>query len=197
MKRIFSALATVILLITWGSAGADAHITPVVHLLKHNEAIKQLIPDGTSFYVRKVRIGKTALQHIKSAVDWTPGTDEYKFYYGKNPKGEMAGDVLFISQDSKHGPVVLAVAFSPDNTIRGVRITDATVETLPWMKTLMAHNFTDTFQDKTAVDDAAVRTRADQENLGAMPRYFAGIIATGVEHALALQRVLFRVQPVQ
>lgn len=197
MNRLVSGFTAILFLITCGYPGADAHITPVVHLVKHNDAIKQLIPDGTSFFLRKVQIGEADLQEIKSAVGWTPGTAEYKFYYGKNPQGEMAGDALFISQDSKHGPIVLAVAFSPDNKIQGVRITDATVETVTWIKALMDHNFTDTFRGKTALNEAGIEAHLVQKNLGTMPRYFAGIITTGVERAIALQQTLFRSQPVQ
>ncbi len=197
MRRVFLKIFLITVLIILGLSPAKAHITPVVHLMQHNAAIKQLIPSGKSFFVRKIDIGQSDIDKIQSQTGWRPTEDEYKFYYGRDEQGNVVGDVLFFSQDSKHGPVVLAVSFSPQNTIIGIKITDATVETVPWIKSVLNHNFLKIFQGLSTIDETDVNTQIAKEKLDAMPEYFAKIISKGIQHTLALQQVLFRNNPVQ
>ena len=169
----------------------SAHITPMIHLKKHNAAIKMMLQEGTSFYVKNVTLGRAEISKIKAMSGWTPDLERYKFYYGKDVAGKLVGDVLFISVNSKHGPLTLAIGFSPGNVITGVVLTDIPTEPFSWVRKLLQASFLDTFPGKSRDELGEIIDQISRKELGAMQRYYAKVIARGVQQAVVLQMVLY------
>lgn len=179
------------LFVTFNLAGLEAHITPMVHLKEHNAAIKMILREGQSFYVKNIAIGHDERTKIRSISGWKPNLEVYKFYYGKDSAGDQIGDVLFISVNSKHGPLTLAVGFSPENVVTKVLLTDIPVEPLSWVRKLLRKPFLNNFVGKSAGEIADVINTISHKELGEMTYYYAKVIVRGVEQAVVLQTVLY------
>lgn len=194
MKKLFSKFFFWGVLLLSSISVARAHITPMVHLIKHNEAIKTLLAGGQSFFVKNVKIGQKELGDIRSAAHWTPDLSSYRFFYGKDSAGNLIGDALLISVNSKHGPLTLAIGFTSQNLVTAVLVTDVGIEPLPWIRRLMNKKFLDRFAGKGEGQVTEVLKEVSKKELGSMAYYYAKVIAKGVSRALVLQRVLFELK---
>src|SRR5258708_7884958 len=56
------------------------------------------------------------------------------------------GALEFVRVDTPHGPIEVAVGFTPQGAVRGVVVTKATVEMKPWVLEAVAAGFTDQYR---------------------------------------------------
>ncbi len=191
MKRSLFLNLFVAAVVTALVSSSLAHITPMVHLVKHNEAVRSLLPGSQQFFVKTVKVGQEERKRIREAAQWTPDLDAYKFYYGKDSSGSIVGDVLLITVNSRHGPLALAVGFSTRNTVTRVIVTDVGVESVAWVRKILATGILDRFAGKNERTVSAVLTEISKREVGRMPYYFAEIITKAVARAAVLQSTLF------
>src|SRR5207248_11655143 len=118
--------------LTGAALAALLHITPTVVLVKRPDAVKSLLPDADVFLAREVHLSKADAHRLHQAVDWTPEDGVLTFYTGK-AGDRVSGTLLFVRVDTPHGPLEVAVAFTPAGPIGGVIVTKATAETTPWV----------------------------------------------------------------
>jgi hypothetical protein len=158
------------------------HITPTVILVKRSDAVVQLLPGADQFFARELHLSAADAHRLHMAVDWSPGDGVLTFYAGKHGAAEV-GVLTFVRVDTPHGPVEVAVSFSPDRTIHGVVVTKATVETKSWVVAALSAGLIDHYRGLKPGDapagGAAIKTR-----VGDLPAYIAQEIDKGVARAL-------------
>jgi hypothetical protein len=169
------------------------HPTPVVELAKQPDVIRQSLPEGAKFFLRKVTIGRVDLARIRQVVEYSPEDRDVKFYYGQGNEGKLAGVVLFPQVNTQHGPVEVGLVLGPSGEVLNAVVTKATVETKPWVQRAISAGLMKRFKgmkDPAEVDGALQGMSA--QSMGSMPYYFAGVIAATVKRGIVLYRTLWR-----
>ena len=173
MKLIMSATTVAALL----------HITPAVVLVKRPDAVQALLPGADAFTAREVHLSGADAHRLHEAVDWSPDDGVLTFYTGKTGSTTVGG-LVFVRVDTPHGPLEVAVGFTPQGTVRGVIVTKATVEMKPWVLEAVGAGLADSYRglkpDATPDGATAIASRA-----GNLAVYVAREVDKGVARALA------------
>jgi hypothetical protein len=176
--------------LVWAAGPAELHITPTVEIVPLAKAVHRLLPGAKQFYLRDIQMSKQQVAAVDSLVKWVPEEKQVKFYVGRDAGREL-GSVEWIKVDSRHGPVAVAVRFTPEGGIGGVIVTHATEETVTWVKEVVDAGLLDEFPGKTLVDlDTAMQAVRGQ--VGRMPAYMGEVIALAVARAAALRQVAYQ-----
>src|SRR5256885_9197869 len=120
------------LLIRAAAIAALLHITPVVVLVKRPDAVHALLPGADAYVAREVHLSAADAHRLHEAVDWSP-EDGVLVFYGGTAGSTSVGALQFVRVDTPHGPIEVAVGFTPQGAVRGVVVTKATVEMKPWV----------------------------------------------------------------
>src|SRR5205807_9522473 len=170
-------------LIRAASVAALLHITPAVVLVKRPDAVQALLPGADAYFAREVHLSAADAHRLHAAVDWSPEDGVLAFYTGKAGSG-ADGALEFVRVDTPHGPIEVAVGFTPQGAVRGVVVTKATVEMKPWVLEAVAAGLTDHYRGLrpggTPGGAAGIAGRA-----GNLAVYVAGEVDKGVSRALA------------
>jgi hypothetical protein len=174
--------------------GAAHHPTPTVVLVKQTDLIRSALGGGgaTQFFVRKVTIGKDDLAKIRREVDFSPEDPDVTFYLGKDAGGKLVGVTLFPQVNTMHGPIEVGLTLKPDGSIASAVVTQATVETKPWVEEAVASGLLKRLQGMRYGDDVKPALQSSSGKLGQMPYWEAEVIASAVQQGLALHHVLFQ-----
>ncbi len=191
MRRLAAALAAVAATLTL-SAATPPHITPTVVLQKQADMIRATVPDATQFFLKTVDVGRSDFDRIRTEGGFEPEDQSFKFYYGKDGSGNVAGVVLFPQVNTQHGPIEVGLSLTPDGAIRDAVVTKATVETKPWVLAAVKAGLMKRFAGMRPGDDpmGALQGMTAAE-LGEMPGYMASVTAEAVAHGLVLYQVLY------
>ena len=104
--------------------------------------------------------------------------------YGGTVGSTSVGALEFVRVDTPHGPIEVAVGFTPQGAVRGVVVTKATVEMKPWVLEAVAAGLTDHYRGLrpggTPGGATGIAGRA-----GNLAVYVAGEVDKGVSRALA------------
>ncbi len=173
-------------LIRAAAIAAMLHITPIVVLVKRPDAVQALLPGADAYVAREVHLSGTDAHRLHEAVDWSP-EDGVLVFYGGTAGSTSVGALEFVRVDTPHGPVEVAVGFTPQGAVRGVVVTKATVEMKPWVLEAVAAGLTDHYRGLKpggapggAGGAAGIASRA-----GNLAVYVAGEVDKGVARALA------------
>ena len=159
------------------------HITPAVVLVKRPDAVQALLPGADAYFAREVHLSDADAHRLHEVVDWSPEDGVLAFYTGKNGSTTV-GALEFVRVDTPHGPIEVAVGFTPAGRIRGVIVTKATVEMKPWVLEAVAGGLPEHYRDLKPGDTpgGAVAIAGKTGNLAV---YIAGEVDKGVTRALA------------
>lgn len=166
------------------------HITPTVILVKREDAVRRLLPDATQFYETELHLSDPDAHRMHEVVDWSPEDGVLRFYVGRSGARTL-GAFEFVRVDTPHGPVEVAVAFSPAGAISGVVVTKATVETRPWVQAALAAGLTDRYVGLKP-GDAPAGAAAIAAQVSELPDYMAGEVDKGVARALVAYGDFFK-----
>src|SRR5437588_8572789 len=159
------------------------HITPVVVLVKRPDAVQALLPGADAYLAREVHLSNRDAHRLHQVVDWSPEDGVLTLYTGK-AGATSVGALEFVRVDTPHGPIEVAVGFTPQGAVRGVVVTKATVEMKPWVLEAVAAGLTDHYRGLrpggTPGGAAGIAGRA-----GNLAVYVAGEVDKGVSRALA------------
>lgn len=171
------------LLIRAAAVAALLHITPVVVLVKRPDAVQALLPGASAFTAREVHLSAADAHRMHEAVDWSPEDGVLAFYTGKDGSTTV-GSLVFVRVDTPHGPLEVAVGFTPQGAVRDAIVTKATVEMKPWVLEAVGVGLTDPYRGLKPGDvpDAGGRIAGRAGNLAA---YIAREVDKGVARALA------------
>jgi hypothetical protein len=174
MSRIFyGALAAVLL-----------HVTPTVELVKRVDAVRQIFPAADAWFERELHLSNPDAHRLHQAVDWSPEDGVLVFYGGVAGSTSM-GALEFVRVDTPHGPIEVAVGFTPQGAVRGVVVTKATVEMKPWVLEAVAAGLTDQYRGLKPGGAAPAGSAAIAGRAGNLAAYVAGEVDKGVARALA------------
>ncbi|HVH66965.1 MAG TPA: hypothetical protein VM716_03785 [Gemmatimonadales bacterium] len=165
------------------SLAALLHITPVVVLVKRPDAVQALLPGADAFFAREVHLSAADAHRLHQSVDWSPEDGVLAFYTGK-AGSTLVGALLFVRVDTPHGPIEVAVGFTPQGTVRGVVTTKATVEMKPWALEAIGAGLTQHYVGLKS-GDAPAGAAAIANKASNLAQYFAGEVDKGVARALA------------
>ena len=169
---------------------AALHITPVVVLVKRPDAVQALLPGADAYFAREVHLSQTDAHRLHQEVDWSPEDGVLTLYTGKTGS-TVVGALEFVRVDTPHGPIEVAVGFTPQGMVRGVIVTKATVETKPWVLEAVAVGLANQYRELQpgAVPHgaAAIASRA-----GNLAQYVAAEVDKGVARALAAYGTFYR-----
>src|SRR3989440_11051686 len=174
------------LLIRAAAIAALLHITPVVVLVKRPDAVHALLPGADAYVAREVHLSAADAHRLHEAVDWSP-EDGVLVFYGGTAGSTSVGALEFVRVDTPHGPIEVAVGFTPQGAVRGVVVTKATVEMKPWVLEAVAAGLTDHYRGlrpggAPGVPGGAAGIAGRAGNLAV---YVAGEVDKGVARALA------------
>jgi hypothetical protein len=159
------------------------HITPTVILVKRPAAVEALLPGATAFFAREAHLSDADAHRLHEQVDWSPDDGVLTFYDGK-AGDRTVGTLTFVRVDTPHGPVEVAVGFTPNGTIRDVIVTKATVETKPWVVDAVGAGLTAHYAGLKP-GDAPAGAAAIRARVGSLPHFMAQEVDKGVARALA------------
>jgi hypothetical protein len=173
-------------LIRAAAIAAMLHITPVVVLVKRPDAVQTLLPGADAYVAREVHLSGTDAHRLHEAVDWSP-EDGVLVFYGGTAGSSSVGALEFVRVDTPHGPIEVAVGFTPQGAVRGVVVTKATVEMKPWVLEAVAAGLTDHYRGlKPGAPGGAPGGAAGiASRAGNLAVYVAGEVDKGVARALA------------
>ncbi len=172
-------------LIRAAAIAAMLHITPIVVLVKRPDAVQALLPGADAYVAREVHLSGTDAHRLHEAVDWSP-EDGVLVFYGGTAGSTSVGALEFVRVDTPHGPVEVAVGFTPQGAVRGVVVTKATVEMKPWVLEAVAAGLTDHYRGLKPGGAGGVGGAAGiASRAGNLAVYVAGEVDKGVARALA------------
>src|SRR2546425_4119614 len=177
-------------LLILASLAAALHITPVVVLVKRPDAVQALLPGADAYFAREVHLSQTDAHRLHQEVDWSPEDGVLTLYTGKTGS-TVVGALEFVRVDTPHGPIEVAVGFTPQGMVRGVLVTKATVEMKPWVLEAVGAGLTNHYRQLKPGDSpngaAAIAGQA-----GDLAEYIAGEGDKGGARALAAYGAVYR-----
>ncbi len=166
------------------------HITPVVVLVKRPDAVHALLPGADAYVAREVHLSAADAHRLHEAVDWSPEDGVLVFYGGMAGSTSM-GALEFVRVDTPHGPIEVAVGFTPQGAVRGVVVTKATVEMKPWVLEAVAAGLTNHYRELKP-GEVPRGAAALAGHTGSLAEYIAGEVDKGVARALAAYGTFYR-----
>ena len=100
------------LVLRGAAIAAVLHITPAVVLVKRPDAVRALLPGADAYVAREVHLSDPDAHRLHELVDWSPDDGVLTFYNGK-AGATVVGALTFARVDTPHGPVEVAVGFTP------------------------------------------------------------------------------------
>jgi len=171
-------------LVRAAAVAALLHITPVVVLVKRPDAVQALLPGADAYVAREVHLSAADAHRLHEAVDWSPEDGVLVFYEGAAGSTSV-GALEFVRVDTPHGPIEVAVGFTPQGAVRGVVVSKATIEMKPWVLEAVAAGLTDHYRGLKPGGEAPGGAAAVASRVGNLAAYVAGEVDKGVARALA------------
>jgi hypothetical protein len=171
-----------------GAAPPSTKVPPNVQLLKPGDFVRQGLATATQFFQQNLVLTAADAAAIKARTRWTPSKEDYAVHLGRDAQGGLVGLAVFVRVPSDLGPVGVAVAFDPTGKVLQAAVTDVSSDLLALADLLRLLN---AFLPYTGLP---LDARPDPASLApgttaAMSRYYAQVIAQGVERAQAVARV--------
>src|SRR6266487_2008590 len=181
-------------LIRAAAIAALLHITPVVVLVKRPDAVQALLPGADAYVAREVHLSGTDAHRLHEAVDWSP-EDGVLVFYGGTAGSTSVGALEFVRVDTPHGPIEVAVGFTPQGAVRGVVVTKATVAMTPWVLEAVGAGLVERYR-ALKPGDVPAGAAALGGHVGNLAVYIAGEVDKGVARALAAYGTFYAVRNV-
>jgi len=177
-------------LILTAALAAVLHITPAVVLVKRPDAVQALLPGADAYLAREVHLSNLDAHRLHQVVDWSPEDGVLTLYTGK-AGATAVGALEFVRVDTPHGPIEVAVGFTPQGAVRGVVVTKATVEMKPWVLEAVAAGLTNHYRELKP-GEVPRGAAALAGHTGSLAEYIAGEVDKGVARALAAYGTFYR-----
>jgi hypothetical protein len=132
----------------------------------------------------EVHLSAKDAHRLHEGVDWSP-EDGVLVFYGGTAGTTSVGALEFVRVDTPHGPIEVAVGFTPQGAVRGVVVTKATVEMKPWVLEAVAAGLTDHYRGLKPGGEAPGGAAGIASRAGNLAVYVAGEVDKGVARALA------------
>lgn len=190
LKKYF--LAALLVLFSTGTAMNTAwgHVTPSIRLHTTREMIQQLLPKGELF-VKEVTLNPEQKARLQALDNWDTRTDQFKFYISRDKNNRLQRAVISMVEFTRHGPMVMAVAFDANGQVQDVLLTDIQSEPLTWVDPILKSTYIQELRGKDSNMSLTLESKW-QEKFTGVSRYFALTIANVVKKSAQLFDVVFR-----
>lgn len=193
-NKLFAAFVFTLFTLGLGFNAAWAHVTPNIKLSTTRETVARLLPAGKLF-LKDVQLSKVRMEQFNGDGFWPIHENRYKFYVSRGENNQLQRAMVSITEMSRHGPLVVAVAFLPDGTVAEAMITDIQMEPLTWVSPLLKANYMAVFRGK----DSGMKVALDPKwakGATTMTQTYALLIAHAVKKAAVLFDETFQKNPV-
>jgi hypothetical protein len=185
--RVLAALLVCAALL--GAGVARAHVTPPVRLASDRDAVARLLAGARELSVREVRLSKAERASVERRTGRSPDEDLQRFHLGRDADGRLVGAVVFVTEYTMHGPIRMAVGLDPHGRVTGAGVVELSEETYPWVRPLLEHDLLREYVGEDARSQFAPSDRVERAVTGAMPRFYARVLASLVRRAALLFEV--------
>lgn len=149
-----------------------------VSLVSQGDVISQSMPTAKNFYVKEIPISERNKAEIQAQGNFTPSTTELKFFYGEDSTGSLVGTVLFLKMETQYGPIEVGVVFAPAGAVSNVVVTEATAETVPWVKAAENANVAKALIGISSASASDPLKDVSESAIGTKPYFIAQVMAT-------------------
>lgn len=173
------------------SGAAWAHVTPNVQLAGIRETVAKLLPSG-KLYVKDIQLNEEQKRKLGALNNWKGqlGDGEFKFFVSRDGGDRLLGVLVFMSEFTYHGPVVVAVAMDANGKVADTRVTDVQMEPMEWVSPLLRNDYLREFKGKTASMELTLGPKWEN-GYGEMTRGYAMLIANAVKRSAQLFDMVF------
>ncbi len=189
IKKNLAVCLIIISALLAGTPFALAHVSPNVKLATTKEAVSQLLPSGKLF-IKQVQLDDSQMQKLKSSGNWNSHETKYQFYVSRDENNSIQRAMVFITEFTRHGPIVVAVALDSKGKVADAMITDIHMETLEWVGPLIRNDFLKEFRGKGSEMSLDLQFES-LEQTSPITRSFARIIANAVKRSAQLYQLVF------
>jgi hypothetical protein len=187
MKKFLTAF--IISAIFMGSSFALAHVSPNVKLVTTKQAVSQLLPNGKLF-LKNVHLNNSQVETLKSSGHWNSHETNYKFFVSRDKNNSIQRAVVFITEFTRHGPIVVAVSLDSNGKVMDAMVTDIQMETLEWVGPLIRSGFLKEFRGKGSEFSLDLQSKSLAQT-SSMTRSFAHILANAIKRSTQLYQIAF------
>jgi hypothetical protein len=187
MKKILTAFIISALFI--GPSFALAHVSPNVKLVTTKEAVSQLLPSGKLF-LKQVHLNNSQMQKLQSNDNWNSHEANYKFFVSRDKNNSIQRVAIFITEFTRHGPIVVAVSLDSTGKVMDAMVTDIQMETLEWVGPLIRNGFFQEFRGKGSEFSLDLQSKSLAQS-SSITRSFAHILANAVKRSTQLYQLAF------
>lgn len=178
------------LFLSWAAPNpGSAHRTPVIKLASVKEAIHRMFPQQKLF-LKEVDLTDRQVEALESYGNWDSVDTHHKFFVSRGQDHSLKRAAVFMNEFTRHGNIVLAVAFDAKGRVVDVLITDIQSEILGWVEPLLNKNYTQTFRGKNSGMDLSLDSK--WKTSSSMTQTYALIIANAVKKSAQLFDQVFK-----
>jgi hypothetical protein len=193
MKNRLTVLPVLIALFSlFGAGAAWAHVTPSVKLSTTRETVQRLLPDG-KLLLKDIHLTPEQTRKLRANGNWDTHEDTYRFYVSRDEHNRLKRAMIFMTEFTLHGPIVIAVALDPQGTVADALITDVQMEPLEWVGPLLRANYMEDFKGKDGKAAPALDPKW-RNGTSDMTQAYALIIAGAVQKSAQLFAEVFNGQ---
>lgn len=173
------------------SGAAWAHVTPNVQLSGIRETVAKLLPYG-QLYVKDIQLDAEQKRALGALNNWKGqlGDGEFKFFVSRDGGDRLLGALVFMSEFTYHGPVVVAVAMDASGKVADSAVTDVPMEPMEWVSPLLRSDYLKEFKGKTASMELTLAPQWEN-GYSEMTRGYALLIANAVKRSAQLYDMVF------
>ncbi|PIQ97201.1 MAG: hypothetical protein COV67_05485 [Nitrospinae bacterium CG11_big_fil_rev_8_21_14_0_20_56_8] len=167
-----------------------AHVTPNVKLHTTREAVARLLPEG-KLSLKEVTLEGENLKALESHENWDSQEDHFNFYVSRDGDRKLKRAAIFMTEFTRHGPVVVGVALDPEGKIADAVVTDVQAEPLEWIGPLLRIPFLESFRGK----GSGLDLRLDEKwkrGTTEMAQAYGVILANALKKSAQLFELVFR-----
>lgn len=198
MKNSKIVLVAFVIAVFLAGGPVWAHVTPNVVLSTTREALVKLLPTGGKLFQKEAHLSDVDWNKLKSFGNWAEpdqgwsggGERDYKFFISRDQNNIILRAVVFVSEFTRHGQVMVAVALDGNGQVTDALVTDVQEEPLEWVEPLLVSNYMAEFKGKDS--SMSLQLGAKWSSMSTMSQAYALSIANAVKRGAQLFDLIIR-----
>jgi|GEM_PF-6834138 len=176
------------------AAGASAQFfnNPTFKLYSIRETVAKLLPNAQVLTRRDVVLTPRQLHRLKRNKNWDSDTTEFTFYHAKDKARKITRTLVIFPENTRNGPMVMAVALSNRGRVIDVILTDIQNKTIGWVLPLVQAGYLKTFVGKDRNLKLKLSGKFKSSTFSPISRTYALLIANAVKKSAQLFHVVFQ-----
>lgn len=152
-KKILSRLFLIAVLLFAGrllnsptAFAHQGHEGPKKVLIKENDAIKTMLPEGGKIVKRKEVLKKDKSNEALKRWGYSPDEGIYSYYISKDKEGTLTGALFIQTVEYKHGSIEIAVGYDKTGQLTDIKILSFSEKYLKEVtENILSNSFLDNF----------------------------------------------------